>query len=64
MGKKPARQRHDQTFKFRCRSADLAAFKKAAEIEGFGGNVSAWLLYHLRRCAKEAGQMGEEGKPR
>lgn len=50
--KKPAGKKSDTTVRFRCRSADLAAFKQAAEREGFGGNVSAWLLYHLRRIAQ------------
>ena len=52
--KKKAKERSDRTFKFRCRDTDLEAFKRAAEVEGFGGNVSAWLLYHLRRRAREA----------
>lgn len=52
MGKKSAKDRHDQTFKFRCRQADLESFKKAAEAEGFN-SASGWVLYHLRKQAKE-----------
>ena len=47
--KKPA----DTTFKFRCHSADIEAFRIAAEAEGFNGNLTAWILWHLRRAAKE-----------
>jgi hypothetical protein len=43
----------DTTFKFRCLKADLKAWKAQAEREGFGGNVSAWLLWHLRRIVRE-----------
>ncbi len=51
MAKKRVEQRADTTFKFRCRQKDMSDFKKAAEREGFGGNVSAWLLWHLRRVS-------------
>lgn len=53
MAKKKAGAKNDATFKFRCRQADLDAFREAAEHEGFGGNITAWMLFHLRRQAKD-----------
>ena len=47
------RKRSDTTFKFRCWEADVKAFRIASEKEGFAGNVAAWMLFHLRRIAKE-----------
>lgn len=37
----------------RYREEDKDQFKKASELEGFGGNVSMWVLVHMRRIAKE-----------
>jgi len=54
MAKKKPGEGNDHSFCFRCRKKDVDAFKKAAEAEGFGTNVSAWLLFHLRRIAKNA----------
>lgn len=50
---KPDDEKNDAAFQFRCKKRELEMFKRAAEREGFRGNISAWLLYHLCRIAKE-----------
>lgn len=37
-----------------CRADDIEEFHLAAEHEGFGSNVTAWALWHLRRDARES----------
>ncbi len=54
MAKKEEPPKNDTTFKFRCRATDLEAFRLRSEAEGFGGNIAAWLLWHLRRIVKDA----------
>lgn len=54
MAKKKAGDGNDTTFKFRCRSEDLRNFRRASEREGFGGQISIWLLYHARQQAKKS----------
>lgn len=41
----------DATFKFRCYRADLSVFRRAAKAGGFGDNLTAWILFCLRREA-------------
>lgn len=53
MAKKKPGVGADATFKFRCRTADLEAFRFASEQEGFGGSISTWLLFHARNQAKK-----------
>lgn len=43
----------DRVVRFLCHSEEAEQFKKHAEREGFGGNVSAWILWHLRRIVRE-----------
>jgi len=47
-------KRKTSVFQFRCTPEELEAFRAAAEREGFGGNVSAWLLWHLRRIIRDS----------
>ena len=58
MGKKPDKDRKP-LFCFRADKAELNRFREQAEAEGFGSNVSAWLLWHLRKVIREA----DEKKP-
>jgi hypothetical protein len=53
MVKKPDGHKNDSTFQFRCRKADMEEFARCAEAEGFS-SVAAWLLWHLRRIARES----------
>jgi hypothetical protein len=55
MKKKPS-DRFDARHEFRCTKKELQDFREAAEREGFGGNVSAWLLWHLRKIVRESQQ--------
>lgn len=41
----------DARHEFRCTREELEKFREAAFREGFGGNVSAWILWHLRRAS-------------
>ena len=54
MNKPAKRQPKAARVEFRCTDAELAEFRRCAEREGFGGNVSAWLLWHLRRIVRES----------
>lgn len=45
----------DRVVRFLCHDDEAESFKKQAEREGFGGNVSAWILWHLRRIIREYG---------
>lgn len=47
----PARKMSEQ-LNLRCLPKDRKAFEEAAELEGFT-NRTAWMLWHLRRIAKE-----------
>ena len=53
MRKKPKRMKATTQLNLRCKEDDKKAFQLAAEKEGFGGNVSAWILYHLRRQSRD-----------
>lgn len=50
----PDEPKNDRQFSFACRADDLDEFRVAAEHEGFGSNVTAWALWHLRRDARES----------
>lgn len=39
--------------RFRCRQAEIDQFRKCAEQEGFGSNMSAWILWHLRNVVRD-----------
>lgn len=41
------------TLNIRYTKKDRELFREAAELDGFN-SVTAWLLYHLRRIAREA----------
>lgn len=49
--KKP--QDRSQALQVRCTAADIAAFKQAAERDGHV-NLTAWVLYTLRRAERES----------
>jgi hypothetical protein len=53
MAKKQTGTKTDFMLRVRCRKIDMEVFRAAAEAEGFGGNVSAWVLWHLRRIAAQ-----------
>lgn len=50
--KKTAERRMSEQLNLRCLPGDRVNFERAAEAEGFT-NRTAWMLYHLRRIAKE-----------
>lgn len=54
MAKKKQSDKNDSTFKVRCRQSDIDDFKERAEEDGFGGNMSAWILWNLRRIIKNS----------
>ena len=45
--------KNDAIFRFRCHQAEIDEFKQCAEQEGFGSNVSAWTLWHLRQVVRD-----------
>lgn len=51
MGKKKL-ERKDARVEFRCRESELSEFRERAEEDGFGGNLSAWILWIIRRYLK------------
>lgn len=60
MAKKKQTDKNDATFKVRCRESDIQDFKAKAEDEGFGGNMSAWILWHLRRIIRSSTEKNRE----
>jgi hypothetical protein len=53
MKKPKPKKATDTTFKFRCHTADLEAFRIATEAAGLNGNLTAWILQTLRKAARE-----------
>ena len=51
---KPEKKSTKKLFNFRCEADEIEQFREAAEREGFSGNVSAWILWHLRRIVRES----------
>ncbi len=56
MSKKPDEQ-PKPTLQFKCNAADPDNFTRAAKAEGFETRT-AWMLYHLRRHAKDTLKSG------
>ena len=56
MGQKKATNAMNATerIEMRCTATEKRVFREAAEREGFGKNLSAWMLWHLRRAAKKS----------
>lgn len=54
MNARPRKEKKaDTVVRFLCFKEESEEFRRAAEREGFGGNVSAWILWHLRRVIRE-----------
>lgn len=49
---KSKKQKRGPALHLWCKDEDLADFRRAAESEGFN-SVSAWVLWNLRRSAKQ-----------
>lgn len=49
---KPSKRKTDAAILVYCQAAERKQFDRVAKLEGFQ-NRSAWILYHLRRIAKD-----------
>lgn len=54
-----AKRRLDKQVNFRCTDDDHDKFRRCSELEGFN-SATAWMLYHLRRAAKDTLKREEE----
>jgi uncharacterized protein (DUF1778 family) len=52
MAKKTAKTKQRPTLHVRCDEEDQEIFRRAAKAEGFN-SVSSWVLWNLRRTAKQ-----------
>jgi hypothetical protein len=47
-------QKMDTVIRFLTTTAEHRQFRQRAEAEGFGDNLSAWILWHLRKTVRDA----------
>jgi hypothetical protein len=47
-------QKSDTVIRFLTMKHEVVQFRKRAAAEGFGENLSAWILWHLRKVVRES----------